>query len=445
MLSFRALHQFKSSHSRLPSPGSVHDANDFFEIVVSNNEAAKNAMSESAVFQLPESELRENEQFFKRFALCCAGIISPVCSVIGGVVGQEVLKACSGKFMPIIQWHYFDAVETLPSERLSEQEVAPRGCRYDGQIAVYGSSLQKKLHSLNCFLVGAGAIGCEILKIWALMGVSCSCNYDNTSQRTGVSFVTDMDQIERSNLSRQFLFRNSNIGQLKSVTAANASRMMNNAFNTVAYESKVSSETESFFNDDFFEKLDIVCAALDNVEARLYLDQRCVFYHKPMLESGTLGAKGNTTVVVPGLSTHYGASRDPPEKSIPMCTVKSFPNQIEHTLQWAREWFEETFKQTPSDVNNYLSNPHFVAEIATQQNTKLETVARVKNALVTQLPRSFDDCISFARLCFEDLFVNKIKQLLFVCPLDKVTSEGNLFWYGRDLFVALVDFVRLIF
>jgi hypothetical protein len=35
----------------------------------------------------------------------------------------------------------------------------------------------------------------------------------------------------------------------------------------------------------------MVCTALDNVEARLYIDQKCLFYQKPMLESGTLGAK----------------------------------------------------------------------------------------------------------------------------------------------------------
>jgi ubiquitin-activating enzyme E1 len=49
-----------------------------------------------------------------------------------------------------------------------------------------------------------------------------------------------------------------------------------------------------------------VCTALDNVEARLYMDQRCLFYQLPMLESGTLGTKGNTQIVVPGLTEEYG-------------------------------------------------------------------------------------------------------------------------------------------
>ena len=65
-----------------------------------------------------------------------------------------------------------------------------------------------------------------------------------------------------------------------------------------------------------------------------FQDRRCVFYRLPLLESGTLGTKGNTQVVIPDLTESYSSSQDPPEKSIPICTLKNFPNQIEHTLQW---------------------------------------------------------------------------------------------------------------
>jgi ubiquitin-activating enzyme E1 len=71
--------------------------------------------------------------------------------------------------------------------------------------------------------------------------------------------------------------------------------------------------------------------------------------------------------VVPHLTENYGATRDPPEKSIPVCTLKNFPNQIEHTVQWARDWFEGVFKQAPDDVNAYLTNPevgNFSGEIS---------------------------------------------------------------------------------
>lgn len=70
-----------------------------------------------------------------------------------------------------------------------------------------------------------------------------------------------------------------------------------------------------------------------SVDARLYMDRRCVYYSKPLLESGTLGTMGNTQIVIPKVTESYGSSRDPPEKSIPICTLKNFPNAIEHCLQ----------------------------------------------------------------------------------------------------------------
>ena len=64
-------------------------------------------------------------------------------------------------------------------------------------------------------------------------------------------------------------------------------------------ELRVGAESENIYNDSFFEPLNGVANALDNVEARTYMDRRCVYYNKPLLESGTLGTKGNTQVVIP--------------------------------------------------------------------------------------------------------------------------------------------------
>lgn len=373
--------------------------------------------------------MEEYRQVVMQLALCARGQLSPMCALLGGIVAQEAIKACSGKFMPITQWFYTDFAEALPDEPLSVAEVSPLNCRYDGQIAVFGQCMQDKLCRLNAFLVGAGAIGCEMLKNWAMMGVSCD------TEGRGVTHVTDMDNIERSNLSRQFLFRNSDINRPKSVTAAAAAVVMNPAFRTAVYESKVAPDTEHIFTDDFYESLDFVCTALDNVQARLYVDQRCMFYHLPMLESGTLGTKGSTQVVVPCVTENYGASRDPgDEKSIPMCTLKFYPNLIEHTLQWARELFEEQYKQTPDDCNNYLNcatrEQFQTTFLANQQNVKLETLNRMHTALVASRPHNIEDCIVWARLQFEDLFSNRIKQLLHTFPVDKLTSSGAPFWSG---------------
>jgi ubiquitin-activating enzyme E1 len=94
----------------------------------------------------------------------------------------------------------------------------------------------------------------------------------------------------------------------------------------------VSALKLNVFHDTFWENLSVVINALDNVNARLYVDQRCLYFQKPLLESGTLGAKCNTQMVIPHLTENYGASRDPPEKQAPMCTVHSFPHNIDHLL-----------------------------------------------------------------------------------------------------------------
>jgi ubiquitin-activating enzyme E1 len=122
----------------------------------------------------------------------------------------------------------------------------------------------------------------------------------------------------------------------------------------VAHNLRVGKDSENVYDDAFWEGLSGVCTALDNVEARMYVDQRCVYYQRPMVDSGTLGTKGNTQVIVPFLTESYGSSRDPPEDSIPICTLKNFPNKIEHTIQYARDLFEGYFKQAPEETNSYL-------------------------------------------------------------------------------------------
>jgi ubiquitin-activating enzyme E1 len=135
-------------------------------------------------------------------------------------------------------------------------------------------------------------------------------------------------------------------------------------------EDKVAPETEEVFDDEFWENLQGVTNALDNVQARLYVDEKCVYYRKPLLESGTLGTKGNVQVVVPLLTESYGSTRDPPEKEIPICTLKNFPSAIEHCCQWARDIFEGMFNKVPSDVNAYLTKSDYLKELEMQGSSK---------------------------------------------------------------------------
>ena len=121
------------------------------------------------------------------------------------------------------------------------------------------------------------------------------------------------------------------------------------------YESKVGEA--ALFDEAFWERLDGVANALDNLEARLFVDRQCVAHGLPLLDSGTHGVKGSAQVVLPHASESYGASADPPEESIPVCTLKSFPYAIEHVLQ-VRVRVRVRVRVSPNPIPNPNPNPN---------------------------------------------------------------------------------------
>jgi ubiquitin-activating enzyme E1 len=88
------------------------------------------------------------------------------------------------------------------------------------------------------------------------------------------------------------------------------------------------------------------------------------------------------------MTESYGSSRDPPEKSIPICTLKNFPNAIEHTIQWARDDFEGVFKQAQEDVNSYLTQADYIPNLKKQPGTALTSLEALKDNLVMTMPKS---------------------------------------------------------
>ena len=192
--------EFSSQHNRLPKPRNPSDADALIAI-------AKKFGSEL------------DEEVLKELSYQAAGDVAPVNAVIGGFVAQEALKAISAKFHPMVQNLFFDSLESLPSQLPAEDDCQPSGSRYDGQIAVFGNAFQGKISNHRQFLVGAGAIGCEMLKNWSMIGLA--------SGPMGMIHVTDLDTIEKSNLNRQFLFRPKDLGKFKSEVAAAAAATMN--------------------------------------------------------------------------------------------------------------------------------------------------------------------------------------------------------------------------
>jgi len=287
----------------------------------------------------------EFKKLAMKFCFTLRGNVLPFASIIGGIVSHECIKALGHKYIPIMQWYFMDYLELITDKEINSFDVINYKSvsldKYEGLVNVFGKKLLEKVQNNIPFIVGSGAIGCEILKNLAMMGVK-------------TILVADPDHIEKSNLSRQFLFNDEDIRKSKAQTAAEKIKIFNPDSNTIVYQIKVCSETEKIFNNNFFDKIDIILNALDNVEARVYMDEQAIKYSKPLIDSGTMGSKGNVQVIIPYLTESYGSSKDPDEKSgIPICTIKSFPYKAEHTIQWARELFETEFNLIPSLIEKY--------------------------------------------------------------------------------------------
>lgn len=350
-------------------------------------------------------------------------------SIMGPIVGQEVMKAASKKYTPVKQWMYIDKTNMISDIKPLEVEYTNLPSdRYFGRYLTFGKTLQKHIMDSKVFVVGAGAIGCEHLKNLAMIGV-------------GTIIVTDMDTIEKSNLNRQFLFRNTDIGKSKSEAAKDAILEMNSNIVVVAQQNKVSSETLSVYNDDFFSDVSLVLTALDNMAARKFVDKLCLQHSKPLIDSGTLGTKGNVQVVIPNLTETYGQSRDPEEKEVPMCTLKNFPYQIEHCIQWARDLFEGFFVKAPQDFIQYKTNPEkYKAMTEADRNQLTEMVSNV-NFVKDNVACHMKECVQLAYKLWHEHFRDHIYHLVQKFPADSVTSEGLPFWYGTKKFPRIGEFV----
>jgi len=415
-----ALNQFRQSHNRLPHAWDDSDAQEIVKIAADLNAKAGDRLKVEQV----------DEKLLKQLSYVAEGAFSPISAFLGGFVAQEVLKCITGKFTPLNQWLYFDAPEILPETDRNAKTDTLNSRRSAGQAIVLGAEACAKLEKLKLFTVGAGAIGCEMMKNYALMGVACS------KDKTGVITITDNDLIEKSNLNRQFLFRNSDLQKPKSECAARAAHAMNPAINVDAHLNRVGQQTESIYSDTFFIRQDAVVNALDNVAARMYVDSRVVANERPLFESGTLGTKGHVQVILPHKTESYSSQRDPPEKDTPFCTLKSFPNIIDHCIQWARDKFEMLFANKPTEVNKFFEEKGFLNELKSGPIKPVRHLAKMLN----NRPKKFEDCIGFGRLKFQGYFANNIMQLTKTYPKDLELKDGTAFWASPKRYPTALEF-----
>jgi len=147
---------------------------------------------------------------------------------------------------------------------------------------------QDRLRNASVMVVGAGAIGNELIKNLALLGI-------------GKILIIDMDKIESTNLTRAILYRSKDVGRYKSDVACEKAKEINPDINAI-------SLTQNIIDDiglGVFRCMDIVLGGLDNREARLAINQACYKVNKPWIDGAIEVLDGFARVFVPGQGACY--------------------------------------------------------------------------------------------------------------------------------------------
>lgn len=192
------------------------------------------------------------------------------------------------------------------------------------------------LKDMKILVIGAGGLGCELLKGLAMMGFVDI-------------HVIDCDTIDLSNLNRQFLFRSKDIGRSKAEVAAEFINNRVSGCKVTAYNCRIEDMDRVFYS-----QFNIVVVGLDAIEPRRWLNQTLFFLLEPsmnggldgiipMVDGGTEGFKGNARVIIPSQDfpcIDCNINLFPPRITFPMCTLAQRPRLPEHCIEYIRlvEW-----------------------------------------------------------------------------------------------------------
>ncbi|MDZ4278798.1 MAG: ThiF family adenylyltransferase, partial [Dehalococcoidia bacterium] len=142
---------------------------------------------------------------------------------------------------------------------------------------------QRKIMATKVLIVGAGGLGSPVALYLALAGV-------------GTIGLVDFDVVDLSNLQRQILHQNEDVGRPKVVSAKETLNAYNPDVNVVTHEAPLTSDNAL----EIIGQYDIVVNGADNFAARYLVNDACVFLKKPLVDGSILLFEGQATVYLPG-------------------------------------------------------------------------------------------------------------------------------------------------
>ena len=448
-LIFRALMIFYDKKNRLPLQGDISEYGEIRNITKSLFENIDYDKSKS----FEKDELIFNEKLILNLCSTSRAEIPCMTSLIGGVVSQEILKV-TGKFKPINQWEIFNFSQyssIIPEKgnNFKDMFYSPRN-RYSDLISVFGEKLVAIIQNLNILLAGAGAVGCELLKNISLLGVN-SC------------LVIDDDNIEISNLNRQFLFHEEHKGKSKAFIASKSAKEINPDCNFNYLNKRISPENKYIFNQSYFSQVNFVLNAIDSTQGNYYLSRQCELYDKILIKGATGGPSGKVQTFIPQKTGSYNDIPNIPDEEdqekLPSCTRREFPGKIEDCIDNARDLFDDYFVTIVDDIlklfdpnekflqlevnmtldkfnlikkyfyfiKSDFNQKQIIINNDSQKNKKFSLFKSKNNYMNNNLEKEF---IKFGLLEFEKLFVSDIKKIYMSHPIDD-TEESKAFWTNK--------------